>query len=433
MSAHAITRRGLLATGTAAVAAGALARPGRAAATARAAEAVYFVPGYRTDAASFRGQPAASAAELRRGFPAGYKGGVTLLTRLDERDAAPRRALLPIVGHHVAIAPDRRTGFFSSMNGPGFLAFDPGTLATGAMPPCHDPAFVAGGHAAFTADGVALLTVERRRFDLPATRPEDRHGRLVLRDPRSFAVLESHSTHGIAPHDVCLTQDGRHAVIANYGSTNLPKSGEAPVIVDPCVTVLELDSGRLVYRRSVANDAELRHLAGNRLDRVLALCVLQAVGVEAATLAGQDDRIDEPDPSFDQGVVFRPGPVARFDATRPETPARIVMPDAPDLARYGQSIVYDPAQDEFLVTFASSHTVIAFAGADAAVKRIVRTDRLGLRFPRGIALHPDGAHYAVTGGWQGLYLFRRGSHEVAWERCLHPVFFEHSHLAAMEA
>lgn len=283
------------------------------------------------------------------------------------------------------------------------------------------------------APTAALLTVERRRFDLPAARPEDRHGRLVLRDPRGFAVLEAYSTRGIAPHDVSLTEDGRHAAIANYGSTNLPKNGEAPGIVDPCVTVLELASGRLVYRQSIANDAELRHLAGNRLDRVLALCVRQAVGAEAIALAGQEDRIDEPDPSFDQGIVFRPGPVARFDATRTETPPAIVMPDTPDLARYGQSIVYDPVHDEFLATFASSHTAIAFAGADAAVRRIIRTDRLGLRFPRGIALHSDGAHYAVTGGWQGLYLFRRGSHDVVWERCLHAVFFEHSHLAVMAA
>jgi hypothetical protein len=255
----------------------------------------------------------------------------------------------------------------------------------------------------------------------------------VLRDPRTFAVLEQYSTDGIAPHDVSLTADGRHAVIANYGSINLPKHGELPVIVDPCVTVLELASGRLVYRRGVAPDAELRHVAGNRLDRVLGLCVRQAAGADALALVRADERIDEPDPSLEQGIVFRPGAVARFDAGRGDAAPKLSMPADSALARYGQSVIYDGEHDEFLATFASSHTVIAFAGADAAVRRIIRTDRLSLRHPRGVALHPDGEHFIVSGGWQGLYLFRRGTHDVVWDRSLHPVLFEHSHLAVLPA
>jgi hypothetical protein len=105
------------------------------------------------------------------------------------------------------------------------------------------------------------------------------------------------------------------------------------------------------------------------------------------------------------------------------------FPEDPLLARQAQSIVYDRASDEFIATFTSSHAIGVFAGADGRVKRIIQTDRLGLRYPRGLALHPDGQHYAVSGSWRDMLLFRRGTHEVNVGRSIYAVLFEHSHLS----
>ena len=68
--------------------------------------------------------------------------------------------------------------------------------------------------------------------------------------------------------------------------------------------------------------------------------------------------------------------------------------------------------------------MIAFDGA----KVTIRTDRLGLRYPRGVALHPDGVHYVVWGSWSDLFTFRRADHEVVRPRRHYETFFEHSYL-----
>jgi hypothetical protein len=91
-------------------------------------------------------------------------------------------------------------------------------------------------------------------------------------------------------------------------------------------------------------------------------------------------------------------------------------------------MAYDPKHDEMIGTFASSHALIVTDAASGRIKRVVATEPWGLRYPRGIALHPDGAHYAVSGGWQGIYLIERGTHRISWERTLHPLLFDHSHM-----
>lgn len=72
--------------------------------------------------------------------------------------------------------------------------------------------------------------------------------------------------------------------------------------------------------------------------------------------------------------------------------------------------------------------MIAFEGATGAVKATIRTDRPGLRYPRGVALHPDGVHYVVSGSWSDPFTFRRADHEVVRPRRHYETFFEHSHL-----
>jgi hypothetical protein len=66
--------------------------------------------------------------------------------------------------------------------------------------------------------------------------------------------------------------------------------------------------------------------------------------------------------------------------------------------------------DEAIATFATSHALAIVDAKTFDIKRVFRTDRLGLKFPRGIALHPDRRRYVVSGSWSGLFFFERGSH-----------------------
>ena len=121
-------------------------------------------------------------------------------------------------------------------------------------------------------------------------------------------------------------------------------------------------------------------------------------------------------------------PLLHFDLSAAEPKVAAVMTDDPLLMQRGQSILYDPAYDEMLVTYVSSNTVVAFDGSNGAVKHVTRTDRMGLRRPRGLALHPDGVHYVVSGSWENVFVFRRGSHELVRDACRYELLYDHSHL-----
>ena len=391
---------------------------------------IYLVPGYRTDVAAYRGRPVAESEALRLAFPAYYEGRGTLVTQIDERDGSVRRALLPILGHAISVAPRGDLAVWNSMNGDSLVSFDPASLDLVGFARPRGEAFIGGGHAAFTADGRHVLFTERKRYGEPPARAEDQFGQITIRDPQSLDVLERYDCHGISPHQVELLADGQHIAVSNYGSVNQPGPGERLQIVEPSVTLLELSSGRLV-EKWVGPDLryEVRHLAVGGRERIAAILVREVESAEAQDLHAGFGDITEPDFSAQSHTAYLPAPVQFYGASGSSSAVTATLPEPPELARQGQSLVYDPRHDEMIVTFASSHTVIVFAAESGSVRNIIRTDRLGLRYPRGIALHPDGEHYAVSGSWRGILLFRRGSHVADAARALHAVFFDHSHLA----
>ena len=389
--------------------------------------AVYFVPGYRTDLAHYRGRPAEEAPDLRSALPAAYRGPTTLLTRIDEADGSLRRALLPIRGHAIVPRPGGGLAVWNSMEGDTVLTFDPASLEIGALGGFAGEGMVGGGHAVFTPGGGEIVVTERRRREAYSGRPADHYGRVTIRDPASLRAIETYSAEGVAPHDIALMPDGRHVAIANYGS-HLPKDAWRPHIVEPSLTILELSSGRLIEKLTPPEPtAELRHLAAGGFERLAAVLVRRGSLEEEAAILADYGEVYEGDSSSRDAGAFLPGPVIRFDA-RARSAAMSWLPD-PLLARQAQSLVYDAAADEVIVTFTSSHAIGVFAGADGRVKTVIRTDRLGLRYPRGIALHPDGVHYAVSGSWRDLILLRRGAHEPAFGRSIVAVLFDHSHIA----
>jgi DNA-binding beta-propeller fold protein YncE len=397
---------------------------------------VFLVPGYEPDAAYLRGKPLRLDADAARALPVGHDGSVTLVSRIDPGAGTVRRALMPLAGHAIAVAPGGAEAVWVAMNEPVMVRFATATLDLIRIVRPHAEGFAFGGHAVFAPDHRVVLVSERRDpFMAYAGSAEPHYGRISVRDPVSLAVLDAWDCHGIAPHDLTLTADGRHVVVANYGSTAWPKGRDAPFPgidygVEPCITVLELATGALAAKIPGTQRAtEVRHVAAHRLDRIFGLQVrATSLGDAQRSLLGFDE-VYEFDRSEREGLGYLPVPVLLADASSATATARSLEPAGVRMVR-GQSIVADPVHDEAIATFTWSNT-IAVIGGDGSVRRLIATDRLGLRRPRGIALMPDGESYAVAGDWENIFIFRRGSHDVVREACVYETFYGHSHLAVI--
>jgi len=426
-----ISRRDVL-TGLAAATAF-LAAPQSKAATPDAG--VYFIPGYRPDLAYFEGQPLTQHPAFTANIPPTSDGSASLLTRIDGATSAVTRALMPISGHSITIRPDRRGTIFNSFNGANFIAFDPDSLEIDRNL-AHDPGFIGAGHAVYAADNGPLVALERRALMPFAGRVPDHYGRLLLRDPDTLAPIEAYSCHGLAPHEVTLTADGRHAVIANYGEAGWPDGGNhdgLPFLVQPSLTVIELAGGKLVHR--VANEDlryEVRHVAAHALDRVYAIQARVTRFDESQGTMADWRGVYEPDVwSAGPALGYLPAPVRRYGLAGDTPVVSDAIADDTTLMRYGQTIVYDPIHDEAIASFPTRHCVIVFDGRDGHVRRVIRTEGFGLRQPRGIAFHPDGLRYAVSGYWNDIALLERGSHQLDRDSTIYTTLFGHSHMTLM--
>jgi len=396
--------------------------------------ATYFVPGYHPTAARFRGQPALVSAELRTNLPEGYTQDVVLLSRVPEDGSAPTRKLMPIKGHDVDIHPSGRIGVFNSQNGSTMLSFDPDSLELLVLHHYED-GITGGGHSAFMPDGGHLAVTERSAYRPFSGDLKAHEGRIVIRDVRTLKAVESYSSHGLAPHEVQLMRDGKHIAVANYGSAYAPDGGsKLPYVLDPCITILELASGKLVERIQPPAEkatAEIRHVAAYDRDRVFALQnKFVSPSEQAALLLGADD-LYLPDLAVKEGKVETAVPVLHANAGGTPGFEELVTPELRHMIR-AQSITYDPSHDQAIATFPGANRVVVFAGSDGAIVREIDTAATGgLRLPRGLALHPDGVHYAVAGAYNDVALFRRGTHERVPERTVYTLLFGHSHMTAI--
>lgn len=381
---------------------------------ARSDAAALFVPGYHTEGMRLRGEPADS--RRRRG----QAGAQTLLTRLGA-DGTVRQAIFPVIGHDVEISQDGRIGFLGRMNlggGEGaahHVTFDPETLELIALGTSLGPYWRGGGHGLFLADGT-LLCAERAPQARYRGTPSAHYGRLSRRDPMTLAVLDSFSCHGIDPHELRLSGDGRHVVVANYGSVAAPgpdTTGQAVNVVEPAVTVVDLASGRLVARHAgAAPGHEIRHLALGADGQIFAIRAhqaaagantgwLRAIGAESNTLPV--------DPVA--GASYLPAAPVLIQGQA----ARVTLLGGSGAEAHlleGLSVEYDPQHDEFIATFPSSHRLIAFSGRDGRVTFSLDTRTRGLVRPSGLALIPDFGLYVVVGYWQGLQILERGTHRL---------------------
>ena len=400
------------------------------ASTASSAHA-WLVPGYRPAMAWRRGRRIFSDETLRRAIPGDYSDNITLLTRVDTASDAVTRALLPLRGHAITPYPDRRRAAFIGMDHPRAVVFDASSLDLVAHIAPASPTLQFGGHALFLPTG-ELVIAERANTPYTDGDPLDRHaGVISVRDADSTRVIETWPCGGIGPHELCLFADGRHIAVANYGSVPWPEAMDPPdppmpLNLEPCITVIELSSGRVVDKwLGPERGNEIRHLAGTGRSRLGAIQTRLADFLDAQASYADDDAVYEPDLTdrFERGYLPRPLLYAnggRLAETRVPEPVKMI---------YGQSIVYDERHDEFLVTYATSHTIGVFDAASGRVKTLVDTAAEGLRLPRGIALLDDGGHYGVTGYWENLHVFERGTHQLVRQRCRYHRWFGHSHIA----
>jgi hypothetical protein len=152
---------------------------------------------------------------------------------------------------------------------------------------------------------------------------------------------------------------------------------------------------------------------------------------DAEAILGRSDEIMDVDLSTPQGLSYTPAPMLGIRISGDDATVTEMLP-ADDLRfRQGQSVVYDPVHDEAIATFTSSHTIAVIEASKMRIRKLIRTDELGLQHPRGVVLHPDGEHYAVSGSWRDLYLFRRGSHTLNRARCWYQTFYDHSHMSIL--
>lgn len=420
---YALTRRAALKAAAAAFGASAIGLGKTARATSRPAR--LFVPGYRTAQAEEGGRLIVDLPGVAR-VPAGWSGPRTLLSVVDlaTPEVPPKRAAFPVRGHGVALMPAAGVGILAGMEGDTVVSFDLETLDLVALARPARPGWVFGGHPVPLPDGRHVAVAERApaapASGDPATDLARLSGRVVIRDAVSLAPIGDFSSYGLRPHDMQVTGDHRHLVIANYGSTIAAGAvaGEPviPHVLAPCLTIVELSSGRLVDRVAGADPAvELRHLVAPSLARIF--------GVTAKVIAGVPGEDNGRDPAAEPGLDYAPALPLKVVGRQ----ARALMADQADLARHGLSIAANPATDEVLITFPARHLVAVFDGATGETKKLIRTDRMGLYWPCGLALSPDGGSWLVTGYWKGVISLQAGS--LALEHVSpDPAWWGHSHI-----
>lgn len=389
--------------------------------------ATLFIPGYRTRGVEPVAEPADSRARRRAGM-----AGATLLSRLSPAGDL-RQAVFPLIGHDLAIAPDGRTGVMARMGNSGrageshHVLFDAATLeirATGE-PPARG--WRGGGHGVFLPQGGPLLTAERAPAGPYAGRPAAHFGRIAIRDPQTLRLLDWIPCHGIDPHEIRLSADGRQVLAANYGSVadeGSDRPGVPRRVVEASVTVTELATGALLDKVVVPDPGvELRHLARAAGGQVFGICCrLDRPGSDAALQAELDG--GAPDATADDGAYLPAAPVLVANGA-----ARVLAGALPPgQLRHGLSVEHDPAHDEFLATFPSSHRLLVFAD-DGRLRRTIDTRDFGLRHPCGLALLTDGT-YAVAGYAQGVQVLACGSHRPLRRLAADIALHGHSHMTA---
>ncbi|PYE34822.1 hypothetical protein C8J35_103225 [Rhizobium sp. PP-F2F-G38] len=295
-----------------------------------------------------------------------------------------------VIDRHVL--PDRAHGLAHSPVSGRTVAFArrPGTFAMileGAAR--NEPVVITAsegrhffGHGCFSADGRLLYATEN---DFAANR-----GMIGVYDGTDgFRRIAEFPTHGIGPHDMTLSPDGRLLVVANGGIETHPDFGRTKLNLDhmePSLALIETATGRLVERHVMP--PHLRQLSTRHVDidakgRIWFACQYEGPRNARPPVAG----------------VFAPGEDIRFLDLPEEASAA--------LSNYVGAIAVH--REQGLVGLASPKGG-AVVTVDARTGAFVRLDRLA--DAAGIA-PAQGPGFAVS-SYDGR--FARRSTPIAWDQ-----------------
>lgn len=150
---------------------------------------------------------------------------------LDVETPVAERVPLQFLAHGISFDPtDAQRAVVFEKKGPGACVIDLRSRRVVRSIPTEKTRHFYG-HGAFSTDGSLLYATESQL---------DREfaGVLVVRDGKTLRELGTLPTHGTAPHDCILIDEGRTMVVANGGG---PVGGSAP-----CVTYIDLKSEKLL-------------------------------------------------------------------------------------------------------------------------------------------------------------------------------------------
>lgn len=145
------------------------------------------------------------------------------------------------------------------------------------------------GHGVFSPDGRLLYATEN---DFDAAR-----GVVGIYDASDgFRRLGEFETHGIGPHEILLTPDGRTLAIANGGIETHPDFGRAKLNLDsmePSIVFLDRRSGTLVERHACEprwRQLSLRHMTFDRSGDLWFGCQYEGAQSDLPPLIGKVGR-----------------------------------------------------------------------------------------------------------------------------------------------
>jgi len=113
------------------------------------------------------------------------------------------------------------------------------------------------GHGVFSSGG-DLLYVPEHDY-------ERARGVLTVRDARTFAIVHEIDTHGIDPHEVALSSDGRRLLVANGGILTHPRTFRRKLNIptmDPSLCAIDAVRGECIEQWRLPDHLlSIRHLA----------------------------------------------------------------------------------------------------------------------------------------------------------------------------
>jgi len=393
--------------------------------------ATFYVPGYRPNRVLYQGVPLSSHPKFTEGIAKHYEGPRTMVSRFDWGGKV-RHKVFPLKGHQITVNKLSPIAFFNSIDHPAMVSFDRESLQLDRLIEPHSKKFVGGGHALFTEDGCCLINLERRYMRPFKGSIEDHYGAVIVRDAISMKVLAVYSCYGINPHEIRMVDDHTVAV-SNYGSTDWPLDRQQrayPFVVEPSITLIDIQKGTLVDKFVCLDKTlELRHLAVDKRGSLLAIQTRLVEAKEEHNYGKHDTQVYEADDTVNYKLWFGPAPLLSVSGREV---GNVSLPEPMD-QRQGQSILYDPKYDQFIVTYTSSHRILVVDAMRFEVKHVIKTDQYGVLYPRGIQLLPDNIHYAVSGSWRNIKIFKRGSHQSleGAQGIRYETFFGHSHMSVI--